>query len=90
MTGGAVIGNGLAIGAGMVAIMAAEAAGRIVVAKVVWVRAPGYTHVWKDISQVDIRHFLASLLHGREPRSIDFRIIVLIKTGDLARDVLLG
>ena len=76
MTGGAVIRNGLAIGAGVVAIMAAEAAGRIVVAKVVWMCAPGHAHVWKDISQVDIRHFLASLLHGREPRSIDFRIIV--------------
>ena len=89
MTSGAVIGNGLAVGAGVAAIVAAEAAGGIVVAKVIRVRTPPHTHVWKDIAQVDTGHFLARLPHCGGPRSIDFRIISLIKLGYLARDALL-
>ena len=49
MTSGAVIGNGLTVGAGVAAIMAAEAARRIVVAEIVRVRTPGHAHVWEDI-----------------------------------------
>ena len=45
MTGGAVIGDRLAIGAGVVAVMAAEATRRVVVPKIVRVRAPGHVHV---------------------------------------------
>jgi len=40
MARGTVIGNGLAIGTGMTAVMAAEAARRIHVAKVIRVRTP--------------------------------------------------
>ena len=58
--------------------------------KIVRVCAPGHTHVWKDVSPVDIRHFLGSLLHRGPPRSIDFRIVALIKLDDLAGDALLG
>jgi len=90
MTRRAVIGNGLAVGAGMVAIMAAEAAGRVVVPKIVWVRAPGHVHVGKDVAQVNIRDLLRSLLHIAAPCAIDLRVVGLIKSGDLARDRLLG
>src|SRR3984885_13415468 len=86
MASGTVIGDGLAIGARMTAIMAAEAARRIDVPKIIRVCAPGHTHVWKDVSQVDIRHFLGSLLHRGPPGSRDFRIVALIKFGDLADD----
>ena len=90
MACGAIIGNGLAIGTGMATIVAAETARRVTVPKIVRVCAPGHTHVWKDVSPVDIRHFLGSLLHRGPPRSIDFRIVALIKLDDLAGDALLG
>src|SRR5580658_2219099 len=86
MACGAIIGNGLAIGTAMATIVAAETAQRVIVPKIVRVCAPGHTHVWKDVSQVDIRHFLGSLLHRAPPRSSDFRIVALIKLGDLADD----
>jgi hypothetical protein len=59
MARGAVIGNGLAIGTGMTAVMAAEAARRIRVAKVIRVRAPGDTHVGEDIAEIDCRYLFA-------------------------------
>src|ERR1700689_3440968 len=71
----AIIGNGLAIGTSMATIVAAETAQRVIVPKIVWVCTPGHTHVWKDVSQVYIRHFLGSLLHRGPLRSIDFRIV---------------
>lgn len=88
MTRRAVVGDHLAIGAGVVAIMAAEAAGRVVVPKIVRVRAPGYVHVGKYVAQVDIRHFLSRLLHLIAPRPFNFRIISLIKLGYFTGDVL--
>jgi hypothetical protein len=84
MARGAVIRNGLAIGTGMTAVMAAEAARRIHVAKVIRARAPGDTHVGEDIAEIDRRHLLARLLHRRALRPIDFRVIGLIKLVDLA------
>jgi hypothetical protein len=45
-------------------------------------------HVGKDVAQVDTRHFLARLLHVTAPRSIDFRVISLIKPGYFTRDAL--
>ena len=90
MTRRAVIGDGLAIGAGVVAVMAAEAARRVVMPKIVRVRAPGHVHVREDVAQVDIRHFLACLLHVTAPRSIDFRVIRLIKPGYFTSDALPG
>ena len=85
MASGTVIGDGLAIGARVTAIMAAEAARRIDVAKVIRLCAPGHTHVGEDVAQVDIRHFLAGLLHRCALRSTDFRVIGPIKAGDLAK-----
>ena len=83
MTRRAVIGDRLAIGAGVVAIMAAEAAGRVVVPKIVRVRAPSHVHVGKDVAQVDIRHLLARLLHKFPLGTIDLGIVGLIKRRDL-------
>jgi len=54
MTRRAVIRDRLAIGAGVVAIMAAESAARVVVPKIVGMRAPGHAHVGKDVAQVDV------------------------------------
>ena len=48
-----VIGDGLPIGTGMAAVVAAEAARRIIVPKIVRMGAPGHPHVRKDIPQVD-------------------------------------
>jgi hypothetical protein len=45
MTRRAVIRDRLAIGTGVIAIMAAEASRRVVVPKIVWVCAPGHAHV---------------------------------------------
>ena len=59
----------------MAAVVAAEAARRIIVPKIIRMNAPGHTHVWKDVSQVDGRHFIARLLHQRAPRLIDLRVI---------------
>src|ERR1700689_3901501 len=90
MASGTVVRNGLAIGARMTAIMAAEAARRIDVPKVTRVCPPRHTHVGEDVAQVDIRHFLAGLLHCGAPRSTDFRVIGPIKAGYLASDGLLS
>src|ERR1700722_16290405 len=85
-----VVRDGLAIGDRMTAIMAAEAARKVSVPKIVRMCAPGHGHVWKDVSQVDIRHLLGSLLHRAPLRSNDFRIVAPIKLGYLAGDALLG
>jgi len=87
---GAVIRDGLAVGTGMTAVMAAEAARRVHVAKVIRVSTPGDTHVGEDIAEIDRRHLLARLLHRRALRPIDFRVIGLIKLVDLGSDALLG
>src|SRR5450759_1419302 len=48
----AIVGDGLAIGAGVAAVMAAEAARRIVVPKIIRVRSPGDAHVREDVAKV--------------------------------------
>jgi hypothetical protein len=53
MAGGTVIGDGLAVGTGMTAIMAAEAAERIIVTEIVRVSTPGHPHVREDVAQVE-------------------------------------
>ena len=90
MTRGAVIGNRLTVGAGVVAVMATEATRRVVVPKIVRVRSPGHMHVGKDVAQVNIRYFLASLLHVTALGAIDLRVVGLIESRDFARDRLLG
>src|ERR1019366_3984587 len=85
----AIIGDGPAIGAGMTAVMAAEAARRIIVPNVIRVSAPGQTHVREDVAQVDLRHLVTRLLHHRAPRLIDLRVIRPIEIDDFASDVLL-
>jgi len=49
-----VIGDGLPIGTGVAAVMAAEAARRIIVPKIVRMGAPGHAHVRENIPQVDL------------------------------------
>src|ERR1700683_2323624 len=90
MACGAIVGNGLAIGTSMATIVAAEAARRVHVAKVIRVRTPGDTHVGEDISKIDRCHLFSRLLHQRALRPIDFRVIGLIKLVDLTSDALLG
>jgi len=90
MARGTVVGDGLAIGAGVAAIVAAEAAGRIIVPNVIRVSAPGYTHVGEDVAQVDPCHLRARLLHCCAPRLIDGRVIGLIELVDFGNDALLG
>src|SRR5208282_4037299 len=79
VAGTAIVGDGLAVGTGMTAVMAAEAAWRIVVPKIIRVDAPGHTHGGKDVAQIDVCHFLASLLHHGAPRLIDLRVIGAIE-----------
>src|ERR1700690_50553 len=61
----AVVGDSLATGAGVTAVMAAETVRRIIVAEIVRVRAAVHAHVSENVAQVDICHFLAMLLHQR-------------------------
>ena len=89
MAGGTIVGDGLAIGTGMAAVMAAEAARRIVVPEIIRVNAPGHTHVRENVAQIDIRHFLARLLHQRAPRLIDLRVVRPIKIVDFVPNALL-
>ncbi len=70
-----IIGDGLAIGAGVAAVVATKAARRIIVPKIIRMNAPGHTHVWENVAKVDGRHLIAGLLHQRAPRLIDLRII---------------
>ena len=83
----AIVRDGLPIRTGMTAVMAAEAARRIVVPKIIRVRAPGHTHVWKDVAQVDRCHLLARLLHQRAPRLIDIGVIRPVEIVEFANDV---
>ena len=87
MTCRTVIRNCLAIGTGVTAIVASEAAGRIVVPKIVRMNTPSHTHLGRNIAQVDRCHFIASLLHQRAPRLIDLRIVSAIKIVELLPDV---
>jgi hypothetical protein len=76
---GTIVGDGLAVLAGVTAVVATEAARRIVVPEIIRVRAPGQTHVGENVAQVDIRHFLARLLDQSAPRLIDLRVICAIE-----------
>jgi hypothetical protein len=49
-----VIGDGLPIGTGVAAVMAAEAARLIIVPEIVRMGAPGHAHVRKNIPQVNL------------------------------------
>lgn len=49
-----VIGDRLPIGTGVAAVMAAEAARRIIVPKIVRMGAPAHAHVRENIAQVDL------------------------------------
>src|SRR5580704_7320863 len=90
MARGTVIGNGLAVGTGVTAVMAAEASRRIHVAKVIRVRTPGDTHVGEDVAEIDRYHRFSRLLNQRVLRPINLWVIRSIKLVDLASDALLG
>src|ERR1035438_2207789 len=85
---GAVISYGLAVGTGMTAVMAAEAARRIHVAKVIRVRTPADTHVGEDIAEIDRRHLFNRLLHRRALRAINLRVIRSIEVCECVRNTL--
>ena len=72
----------------MTAVMAAEAARRIIVPKIVRMNAPGHTHVWKDVAKVDRGYLIARLLHQGAPRLIDLRVIRAIEIVEFGGDVL--
>src|ERR1700720_4476932 len=90
MARGTVIRYRLAIGAGVTAIVAAEAAWRIVVSEIIRMNAPGHTHVWKNVAKVDCRPLIARFLHQRPPRLINLRIIRTIEIVEFLRNTLLG
>src|SRR5262249_20975518 len=75
-----IIGDGLALRADMVAIMAAETAGRIVVTKMVWMHAPGHVHFRENIAKVDLPDAVCGLLNERAARVVNGRIFRMIKT----------
>src|SRR5579864_4803856 len=90
MARGTIIGDGLPIRAGMTAVMATEAARRIVVPKIIRVYAPGDAHVREDVAKVNRRHLLAGLLHYGAPRLIDLREIRPVEIVQVADNSLLG
>jgi hypothetical protein len=53
VAGSAIVGNRQTVRAGVRAVVATEAAGKIVVSKLVEVKAPGDLHLREDIAQVD-------------------------------------
>src|SRR5947207_13740834 len=85
-----VVSDGLAIGAGVTTIVAAETARRIGVPKIIRMYAPGHTHLWKNVAKVDCRHLIPRLLHQRAARLIDLRIIGAIESVEFLRNTLLG
>src|ERR1035438_9598878 len=89
MARGTVIANGLAVGTGMTAVMAAEAARRIHVAKVIRVRTPADTHVGEDIAEIDRRHLFARLLHRCVLRPINLRVIRSIEICECVSNALM-
>src|ERR1700686_279418 len=89
MARGTVIGDGLAIRAGMAAVMASEAPQRSCVPEIVRVRAPGDTHVGEDIAEIDRRHLLARLLHRRALRPINLRVIRSIEICECVSNALM-
>ena len=90
MACGTIVGDGLPVGAGVAAIVAAETSGGIVVSKIIRVHAPGHTHVRENISQIDRRDFISGLLHEQAPRLIDLRIIGSIEIVKFVNDSLLA
>src|ERR1022692_5210596 len=84
----AVIGDGLAIGAGMTAVMTAETARGVIVPKIIRVNTPGHAHLGKDVAKVDRCHLAARLLHERAPRLVDLRVIRAIETVEFGGDAL--
>ena len=53
VAGGAIVGNGLSVRAGVRTIVAAEASGKVVVSEIVRVHAPVYFHLRENIAQVN-------------------------------------
>jgi len=88
MACGTIIGDSLAVGAGMTSIVAAEAAGRVIVAKIIGMNSPGDMHVGKDVAQVNCRNFIARLLHQSTPRLIDLWVIGAIEIVEVGGYVL--
>ena len=65
MAGVAVAGDGAAVGADVVAVVAAEAARKIHVAEVVGIRSPFHAHLGKDVAVVDGYYRSGGAFHGR-------------------------
>ena len=90
MARGTIVGDGLTVGAGMAAIVAAETPRRIVVPEIVGVNAPGHAHVGEDVAKVDVRHFISRFLHQRATRLVDLWIIRPVELVEFFEDALLG
>jgi len=74
-----IVGDGLAVGAGMAAIMAAEATRRIVVPKIVGMSAPSQAHIGEDVAKIDRCDLIAGLLDQSAPRFVNLRIVRAVK-----------
>jgi hypothetical protein len=62
MAGGTIVGNRLAIRTHVRSIVAAEAARRIIVTKIVRMRTPTYAHVREDVAEINLGHVVGRLL----------------------------
>ena len=75
---------------GVVAVVAAEAAGEIRVADVVGIRAPGDVHLGEDVAVVDRQHLLGGGGHFGLALRPDGRIVVLVVAREGRGDLLGG
>src|SRR5215469_17549783 len=53
VAGGTIVGNRLTVGAGVRAVVAAEAAGKVVVPQIVGMHAPVHVHFGKDVAKIN-------------------------------------
>jgi hypothetical protein len=62
MASGTIVGNRLAIRAHVRSIVAAEAAGRIIVTKIVRMCTPTYAHVRENVAEINLGDVVGRLL----------------------------
>src|SRR5690349_14055486 len=89
VAGGAIVGNGLSVGAGVRAVVAAEASGKIVVPQVVGVHAPVHFHFRENIAQINLGDVVGCLLHQGALSVENFRIGCFVIAGDAFFDLFL-
>ena len=86
----AIVGYGLAVGAGMRTIVTAETAGEVVVTEVVGMNAPAHIHVGEDVAEIDLRGSRGGLFDEGALGVVNVRISRAVITREVLYDTGLG